>query len=76
MRAIDFSTSFWSALRTSILASAAAASRHQETQRTGWLMHAEKQERHDIIMTESEMQKYGKRLWALQEKGFTVKICS
>jgi hypothetical protein len=24
--------------------------------------------------TEGEMQKYGKRLWALQEKGLTVKI--
>jgi hypothetical protein len=39
-------------------------------------MHAEHPERHDIIMTEGEMQKYGKRLWALQEKGFTVKICA
>jgi len=49
-------------------------SRQQELQRTGRLLHADKPERHDIIMTEGEMQKYGKRLWALQEKGFTVKI--
>jgi DNA excision repair protein ERCC-3 len=51
-------------------------SRQQELQRTGRLMHAEKPERHDIVMTEAEMQKYGKRLWALQEKGFTVKIAA
>jgi hypothetical protein len=30
----------------------------------------------DIILTEGEMQKYGKRLWALQEEGFTVKIAA
>jgi DNA excision repair protein ERCC-3 len=51
-------------------------SRQQELQRTGRLMHAEHPERHDIIMTEGEMQKYGKRLWALQEKGFTVKVAA
>jgi superfamily II DNA or RNA helicase len=51
-------------------------SRQQQLQRTGRLMHAEKPERHDIVMTEAEMQKYGKRLWALQEKGFTVKIAA
>lgn len=51
-------------------------SRQQELQRTGRLLHADNPERHDIIMTEGEMQKYGKRLWALQEKGFTVKISS
>jgi DNA excision repair protein ERCC-3 len=51
-------------------------SRQQELQRTGRLMHADHPERHDIIMTEAEMQKYGKRLWALQEKGFTIKVSS
>ncbi len=51
-------------------------SRQQELQRTGRLMHAEKPERHDIIMTEGEIQQYGKRLWALQEKGFTIKMVS
>ena len=49
-------------------------SRQQELQRTGRLLHADKPERHDIIMTEGEMQKYGKWLWALQEKGFTIKV--
>lgn len=51
-------------------------SRQQELQRTGRLMHSEDAERHDIIMTESEMQSYGKRLFALTEKGFTVKVMS
>ncbi len=51
-------------------------SRQQELQRTGRLMHADEPERHDIIMTEGEIQKHGKRLWALQEKGFTVKMVS
>lgn len=50
-------------------------SRQQELQRTGRLMHSlEKDVRHDIIMTEKEIEQYGKRLWALQEKGFTIKI--
>lgn len=51
-------------------------SRQQELQRSGRLLHSEKAERHDIIMTEAEVQAYGKRLWALQEKGFTIKIVS
>ncbi len=49
-------------------------SRQQEIQRTGRLMHSEVGEQHDIIMTKKEYEAYGKRLWALQEKGFTVKI--
>jgi DNA excision repair protein ERCC-3 len=50
-------------------------SRQQELQRTGRLMHSEaKNLRHDIIMTEAEKEQYGKRLWALQEKGFTIKV--
>lgn len=51
-------------------------SRQQELQRTGRLMHSEEAERHDIIMTEAEVSQHGKRLWALQEKGFSVKILS
>lgn len=52
-------------------------SRQQELQRTGRLMHSEATGiRHDIIMTEAEASQYGKRLWALSEKGFTVKIAS
>lgn len=49
-------------------------SRRQELQRTGRLMHSEEAESHDIIMTESEVSQHGKRLWALQEKGFTVRV--
>ena len=50
-------------------------SRQQELQRTGRLMHSEaKNARHDIVMTDVEFKQYGKRLWALQEKGFTVKL--
>ncbi len=50
-------------------------SRQQELQRTGRLMHSEeKKTQHDIIMTQEELESYGKRLWSLQEKGFTIKI--
>ena len=50
-------------------------SRQQELQRTGRLMHSEADDlEHDIIMTEGEYEKFSKRLWALQEKGFTIKM--
>lgn len=50
-------------------------SRQQEVQRTGRLMHSNASGlRHDIIMTQKEYDDYGKRLWGLQEKGFTVKV--
>jgi len=49
-------------------------SRQQELQRTGRLLHSDIGEKHDIIMTEAELSSYGKRLWALQEKGFTIKV--
>jgi len=50
-------------------------SRQQEIQRTGRLMHSEETDvRHDIIFTEKELESYGKRLFALQEKGFTIKV--
>lgn len=49
-------------------------SRQQELQRSGRLLHSEDAERHDILMTELEFKQYGKRIWALQEKGFTIKI--
>lgn len=52
-------------------------SRQQELQRTGRLMHSQQKDvRHDIIMTEKEKMEYGKRLWALQEKGFHLKVVS
>lgn len=49
-------------------------SRGQQLQRTGRLLHSENAERHDIVMTEHELKDYGKRLWGLQEKGFTIKV--
>ncbi len=50
-------------------------SRQQELQRTGRLMHSEEKDtKHDIIFTEKELEDYGKRLWALQEKGFQIKV--
>lgn len=50
-------------------------SRQQELQRTGRLMHSEAEDvKHDIIFTEKEIESYGKRLWALQEKGFQIKV--
>lgn len=49
-------------------------SRRQELQRTGRLMHSDVAEQHDIIMTEAEISQHGKRLWSLQEKGFTVRL--
>jgi DNA excision repair protein ERCC-3 len=53
-------------------------SRQQELQRTGRLMHAVDVvgKRHDIIMLDEEYAGYGKRLWALQEKGFKIKVKS
>lgn len=50
-------------------------SRAQSIQRTGRLMHSEAEGlKHDIIMTEAELASYGKRLWSLQDQGFTVKV--
>jgi len=50
-------------------------SRGQELQRTGRLMHTEMEKvRHDILMTRDEVEKYGKRLWSLQERGFQVEV--
>lgn len=50
-------------------------SRQQELQRTGRLMHTEMENvRHDILMTREEVEKYGKRLWFLQERGFQVEV--
>lgn len=50
-------------------------SRQQELQRTGRLMHSDmKNLQHNIIMTQAEFSSYGKRLWALREKGFHLKL--
>ena len=50
-------------------------SRQQELQRLGRLMHSTETDlKHCIIMTEEEVEKHSKRLWALQEKGFHVRF--
>jgi len=50
-------------------------SRMQESQRSGRLLHSEKLEtNHYIIMTEDELDRYGKRLYALYERGYQVNI--
>lgn len=50
-------------------------SRNQELQRTGRLMHSNsKNKKHDILMTEEEMARFGKRLYALREKGFKLNV--
>jgi len=47
-------------------------SKREEIQRTGRLLHSEeeKAKRHDILFSEDEYYKYGKRLRSLEEKGF------
>lgn len=48
-------------------------SRMQESQRSGRLLHSRKEAtNHYILMTEEELQKYGKRLLALYERGFRI----
>jgi hypothetical protein len=48
-------------------------SRMQESQRTGRLLHSRKEAtNHYILMTEDELQHYGKRLLALYERGFKI----
>lgn len=49
-------------------------SRRQEGQRMGRLFHGEGKGQHIILMTESEYNNYDKRLYAIYEKGFKVKI--
>ena len=50
-------------------------SRMQESQRYGRLMHSDKEmPQHIVLMTEEEFNKYGKRLYAIYERGFTVDI--
>lgn len=52
-------------------------SRQQELQRLGRLMHSNQKDlAHYIIMTESELEQHSKRLWALREKGFHVRVSS
>ncbi|MHC1624660.1 MAG: DEAD/DEAH box helicase [Methermicoccaceae archaeon] len=50
-------------------------SRMQESQRYGRLMHSKgKEPEHIILMTDEEYFKYNKRLYAIEERGFRVRI--
>jgi hypothetical protein len=50
-------------------------SRMQESQRSGRLLHSAKEAtNHYILMTEEELEKYGKRLLALYERGYRINI--
>jgi DNA excision repair protein ERCC-3 len=49
-------------------------SRRQEGQRLGRLFHGEEKGEHIILMTEKEFEDYGKRLYAITEKGFKLEI--
>ena len=50
-------------------------SRWQQSQRSGRLLHSTKEAtNHYILMTEEELEKYGKRLLALYERGYKINI--
>jgi len=51
------------------------ASRREQLQRTGRLMHSKLKGRtHDIIFTQEELENYGQRLYSLYEKGFRYRL--
>ena len=50
-------------------------SRMQESQRSGRLLHSRKEAtNHYILMTEEELERYGKRLLTLYERGYRINI--
>ena len=49
-------------------------SRRQEGQRLGRLFHGEEKGEHIILMTEKEFEDYGKRLYAITEKGIKMEV--
>lgn len=49
-------------------------SRRQEGQRLGRLFHGEEKGEHIILITEKEFEDYGKRLYAITEKGFKMEV--
>lgn len=49
-------------------------SRRQEVQRMGRVLHGKSKGIHIILMTESEYEKYNKRLYSLYEKGFKIEM--
>jgi len=49
-------------------------SRMEETQFFGRLLHGEEKGKHVIMMTDEEYERYGKRLYGIQEKGFKIQM--
>lgn len=49
-------------------------SRQEETQFFGRLLHGDKEGVHYIFMTDEEIEKYGKRLYGIEEKGFKIHV--
>ncbi len=49
-------------------------SRRQEAQRVGRVMHGEGKGEHVVMMTDEELEKYEKRLYALEEQGFNIRF--
>ena len=49
-------------------------SRQEESQFFGRLLHGEDEGHHILMMTDEEYEKYGKRLFGIQEKGFKIQI--
>lgn len=49
-------------------------SRQEETQFFGRLLHGVEKGKHVILMTDDEYERYGKRLYGIQEKGFKIAV--
>lgn len=49
-------------------------SRRQEAQRMGRLMHGDESGKHIVMMTDEELRKYEKRLYAIEEQGFRIRF--
>lgn len=49
-------------------------SRQEETQFFGRLLHGAEKGKHVILMTDDEYERYGKRLYGIQEKGFKIAV--
>jgi len=49
-------------------------SRQEETQFFGRLLHGSEKGEHIILMTDEEYEKYGKRVYGIQEKGFRIRL--
>lgn len=49
-------------------------SRRQELQRAGRVMHSDGIGQHLVQMTDEEYDKYGNRLYSLEEKGIDIRL--